>query len=112
HALFHQAIAISQQKGITFPDFTFTNNVCIHGINAQFTALQAGNDSKFGMDTSIATSVIPNSNVTSNVFYKTASTDTDYPLGVISGGAYQSGSDDNANPLYDGVDLSSGCGKR
>jgi hypothetical protein len=108
---FHQGLAFAQQKRITFPDFTFTNNLCIHGINAQFTALQGGNNSMFGMDTMVAASVIPSSNVTSNIFYKANTTDEDYPLGIISGGVYQKGSDDNANPLYSDVDFSPWCTK-
>jgi hypothetical protein len=94
---FHQAIAFSQQPGVSFPDFTFVNNLCAHGANAQFTAYARGNTASYGMDTPTATSVIPDSNVTSNIFYKTASTDADYPLGVISGGVYQPGSDNNDN---------------
>jgi hypothetical protein len=95
---FHQAVAISQQPKITFPDFTFENNLCIHGINAQFTAYAHGNLATYGMDTPAATSAIPNSSVTSNIFYKAAPTDADYPLGVISGGVYEKGSDNNDNP--------------
>jgi hypothetical protein len=95
---FNQAIAFSQQRGITFPSFTFANNLCVHGANAQFTAYAGGNLVTYGMNTGVATSVIPDSSVTSNIFYKTASTDRDYPLGVISGGVYQPGSDDNENP--------------
>jgi hypothetical protein len=109
--LFHQAISFSQQKGITFPSFTFANNVCIHGGDAQFTAFEGGNISKYGMDTSVATSVIPDSSVTANIFYKADPSDADYPLGAISGGAYQPGSDDNTNPLYSEIDLSNWCAK-
>jgi hypothetical protein len=73
------------------------DNHCVHGTYAQFTALAAGNLATFGMDTSVATSVIPHSIVTSNIFYKTTSRDTDYPLGIISDGVYQLGSDNNDN---------------
>jgi len=106
---FHQGLAVSQQKRITFPDFTFTNNLCIHGVDAQFTALEGGNKSVYGMDTAVATSVIPSSRVTSNIFYKANTADADYALGVISGGVYQSGSDNNTNPLYSDVDFSPWC---
>jgi hypothetical protein len=98
YASFHQALAFSQKPEITFPSFAFTNNLCVHGTYAQFTALASGNLATFGMDTSVATSVIPNSNVTSNIFYKTASRDADHPLGIISDGVYQPGSDNNDNP--------------
>jgi hypothetical protein len=97
---FNQALAFSQQRRIFFPSFTFQNNLCIHGADAQLTVYANGNVAHYGMATAVAAAVIPDSSVTSNTFYKTASTDVDYPLGIISGGVYQSGSDDNADPLW------------
>jgi hypothetical protein len=99
NGVFNQALAFSQQRRIMFPDFTFTNNLCVHGSEAQFTAYAGGNVAIYGMDTSVAGAVIPNSTVTSNIFYKTSAADVDCPLGIIASGVYQQGSDNNENPF-------------